>query len=273
LFLRVRIDVSDLIRAVLRLFQCLRQRLVGAAVKARTRIRDAQPPPFRVVVLTVAPRHGDAALARELHGVQDQILRDTADLHLIALDRKAVRAAAAQEQAPVLRDGAYAFAQLLQQGGYIDQIDTSLFGAGLQSRQLGDVVEQVMQRGHVAHEYSDERIARRFAQTCLAQTHRGIGNHAEIAAQVMCRLAPQVGPLFFQKLNVLKRRFQVLQLVGRLLLLEVKELRHALLDTGAAQRRPDTVGFAGGFGVDAPVALELRHHDFVQLSQLTGDFP
>jgi len=110
-------------------------------------------------------------------------------------------------------------------------------------------------------------------QVALTQAHRGIGNHAEIAAQVVRRLAPQVGSLLLQFANFLERGFQILQLPRGFLLLQLEELRDALLDAGAAQRGPQPIGLAGGLRIDAAVALQFLDHDFVELAKLAGDFP
>jgi len=134
-----------LARLLLRFFQRPRQRLIGPGVESGAGVSDAEPPAFGIVRLAVSPGHGDAALVSEFHGIQYEILRDTADLHLIALDRKALGTAAVQEQTALLCHGAYSLAQLLQQRGDIDEPHVALFAACLQSRQIGDVVEQMMQ--------------------------------------------------------------------------------------------------------------------------------
>ena len=61
---------------------------------------------------------------------------------------------------------------------------------GLQAGKARHVIEQMMQRGNVAHQNAHEIVPRGLAQSAVRQRDGRIGDDAEIAAQIVRRLPP-----------------------------------------------------------------------------------
>ena len=165
-----------------------------------------------------------------------------------------------QEEVPLLSEGAQSLAQIRQQRRHIDACELALFLARLQARETGDVIQQVMQGADVALEHLQYLIGGGLAQPHRCQAGRRVGHHAEIAAQIVRRLAPQLRP------------FEFAEMAGGLALLEMEELRGTLLDRGAAKRRPHAPRRGHHARLEACIRagelIELDHHGFVEPAKL-----
>src|SRR5579871_6471000 len=244
----------------------------GVRVQPGTGVRDAQEPALLIARVAASPAHRDAALPRELDRIQDQILRDATYLDGVALGREALGAFTAQEQAALLRQRPDSFAQLGHDRRDVDRLDPPRFAPRLQARKTRHVVEQMMERVHIAHENAHELIPGGFAKPRMTQPGRRIGNDAEIASQVMGRLAPQVRALRLEIANLLHRLVEVAHLTGGLALLQLEVLSHALLDAGARHGGPYAPRHGHRnrryFGVRDRERIHLGHQAVVQLAEL-----
>src|SRR6185437_8867450 len=85
-----------------------------------------------------------------------------------------------------------------------------------------------------AHEF----IAGRFLQIRVGESDRHIGHDAQVAAQIVRRLAPEAGPLLLECANLAERGLETGDMTSGLLLLEQKILRDTLFHGCAANRSP-----------------------------------
>ena len=104
-------------------------------------------------------------------------------------------------------------------GGDVDRFDLPDFPPRLQSREAGHIVKQVMQSRDIAHQDAHEFVPGRVTQAAVGQTHRGIRDHPQIAAQIMRRLAPQIGSLLFEHAHLVERALEIADVTVGLLLL------------------------------------------------------
>ncbi len=109
----------------------------------------------------------------------------------------------------------------------------------------------------------------------MSESDSHVGNHAQIAAKIVCRLPPQVRSLTFQGLDFKHAALEVPDVTQRFLLLQLEVLADAFFDSGAAQGSPDLACsghcLVRDAGVLTDVAFQLRHHALIQLPQLPGD--
>src|SRR5258706_13278901 len=128
----------------------------------------------------------------------------------------------------MLRQRANALAKLLEYRRDVDRFDLAMFAPRLQAGEARHVIEQMMQRRHVAHQDPYETVTGPLVQRSMREPHRGIGHDAEIAPQVMRGLAPEVGALFFQFLDVVQGALEIPDVPRGFLLLKLKILTDAL---------------------------------------------
>ena len=163
-----------------------------------------------------------------LQGVEQQVLGDAPDLDRIALDRQGGDAERLQIELLGLGHRPEVVAESAQHVGGVERRDPSHLLAGVQAGQVGDVVEQAVQRVDVVLQQAEKGLAARLRQVAQGETLGDVRHHAEIAAQVVRGLLPELGPAAFQRPDVVQRRFEVAHRAGRLEPLQAEVLRRAL---------------------------------------------
>src|SRR6266481_3556873 len=228
-----------------------------------------------VVRTAITPAYGDAAMPGVLDGIEDQVLGNTTNLDRIAVGGEPRRSFTAQKQPMMLRQRANALAELLEYRRDVDRFDLALLAAGFQQRKTRHVIEQMMQRRHVPHQDTYEIVLGPLVQRSMCEPHRGISHDAEIAAQIMCGLPPEVGALLFQFLDVGQSAFEIPDMPRGLLLLKLEVLADALFNSGAAQRGPYAASRRDhgmrDLRVRGGIPVQFGHHAFVELAELAGD--
>ena len=153
--------------------------------------------------------------------------------------------------------------------------ELAMLAPGVQLGQLRHVIQQMAQRLDVAVQHAQEFLARLRRRMLHAQAMRHIGHHADVAAQVMRDLLPQLRALQVQRAQVMQRRFQVPDMALGLLLLQAEILGAAVLHIARVGGGPGLARNAHGamrIGMLLGIGLQLRHHDFVEQAQLAHDF-
>jgi hypothetical protein len=221
----------ELLRLRRRLAQRAHDGCAGPAVETRPGVLDGELPAPVVTGCRLAPGDGDAAPSRVLERVQEQVLADPAHLHLVALNDERIRTVGAQVEALLVGDRADVLAQAAQHLGRIERRDAALFVAGLQPGQVGDLVEQAVQRSHVVAQQAEEVLAALGRQVGEGESLGHVGDDTEVAAQVVRRLLPQLGVLALELAHLGERALQVEHVAGGLEPLEAKVF------LGAGRRR------------------------------------
>jgi hypothetical protein len=116
----------------------------------------------------------------------------------------------------------------------------SLLVARLQAREVHHVIEQRMQRRDVLFQHAKEVVAQVIRHALQAEPGGYIRNHAEVAAQIVRGLPPQLGALSLQFAHLLQRLLQIPDMSRGLDLLQLKIFGGALAHAFAAHFRPDT---------------------------------
>jgi hypothetical protein len=184
-------------------------RRARAGVEARAAVLHAQAPAARVARRRLAPGDDDAAGARVLERIEEQVLGDPADLDRIALDVQRVGPGGLERELLRIGERPHVVAQAAQDLGGVERRDPPLLLAGLQARQHGDVVEQVAQGADVVAEQGDELVAAIGGKIAERQAVRDVGDDAEVAAQVVRRLLPQVGASLLELAHLRERALEI----------------------------------------------------------------
>ncbi|HYC89871.1 MAG TPA: hypothetical protein VEO54_11720 [Thermoanaerobaculia bacterium] len=152
--------------------------------------------------------------------------------------------------------------------------ELSLLVAGFETGQIEQVGEHVVQRRHALPEHVGGLHA---ARACALKQRRGPFDDGDAAAQVVRGRAPRLGPRPLERLHGGERRFEIVDMPGRLALVEAPVLRGAAGDPVGAELHP---GAANGrhhagleLGMAVGVAFQLVRDADLQVCPLADQLP
>src|SRR5580704_13921363 len=131
-------------------------------METRSGVFNVQDPAFRIIGSAVTPGNADAPSMGVLDCIEDQVLSNASDLDGIPVGREAFGTCTLQIQSPLQRYWADTLTQSLNERRHIQGLDLAHFTTRLKAGEACHIIEQVMQRGDIAHQNPDEFIPRRL---------------------------------------------------------------------------------------------------------------
>ena len=171
--------------------------------RGRRRAQARAPSPARTAssarppTLTF-PSHLDAAVLRVLKRVQQQVLRDAAHLHAIALDDERRRTFGRQGRGRARRPSLARRRTARPAPPPRRRAGLAPLLAGVEPRLRREVVQQRVQRRDAALEHMQRLLERRRRRRLDLQHAGDVLHDAQVSAQVMCRFAPGFGALLLE---------------------------------------------------------------------------
>ena len=202
----------------------LHHRRAGAPADADAGVLHAQLPAAHGADLSGGHFDVHAAALGGVEAVQDEVLSDAAHLDRIARNRQRPRLHG-ERQTPRGRHGLQGRAQLAEHLARVEAADVALLTSGLEPRECRQVIQQHGQGMRGAF----DRAGRGDGRALPRQRSRRQPYGADVAAQIVRRLAPQVGALALEHPQLPERVLQVAQAAGGLGLLQL-HLRGRALD-------------------------------------------